>query len=94
MATTTKPEVIYPIVHLNGTGKDQLIENLCKVRDMLEEAKRDLKQAAPNGRDYYTVPGRMDLAVEQHMRRMKAIDNLVDNIDSEIIAIDEQGAKS
>lgn len=85
-----QPEVVCPIVHMNGTSKDALIGGLCLVREKLEEAYQALKEASPNGRDYYPVAGLMDKAVEQHMARMRAIDAIVDGLDAEIDAIDKQ----
>lgn len=89
---TENANVIFPCVHFNGTPKSRLIENLCEVRQKLNETYEALKQAGPNGRDYYPVPGLMDKAIEQHRQRQLALDSLLASIDAEIDAIDKQGA--
>lgn len=43
--------VVLPIVHLNGTSREQLMEERLNARDALQEALRALCRAAPNGRD-------------------------------------------
>lgn len=44
-----------PIVNLNGTAVDQLLEQRHKLAQALELARSDLEQAAPNGRDWQTA---------------------------------------
>lgn len=85
-------ELVIPIVHLNGTSRESLIDNLSEVYNALEDVRGKLKQAAPNGRDYYPDPGRMDLAVAQHRRRLSAIDALQNEIEAEMEAISEAGS--
>lgn len=46
-----------PTIHLNGTGRDSLIDGLCTASDAINSAYEALKQTAPNGRDYYTHSG-------------------------------------
>jgi hypothetical protein len=80
-------EPVTPIVHLNGTSLESLLEQrehvYCKLGDVFEA----LKQMAPNGRDYYAEPGRLDKAEEQHRRRMLAVQVLQDEIEAEMTAI-------
>ena len=80
-------EVVTPIVHLNGTGKGDLEQVRLDVYDALGAALDALRQMAPNGRDYYPEPGRMDRAVEQHERRMRMISGLQDEIVAELDAM-------
>lgn len=42
-----------PTIHLNGTSKDELLNQLEAVVSALEAALAALNAAAPNGRDYY-----------------------------------------
>jgi hypothetical protein len=42
-----------PTVHLNGTSKDELLDQIVKAAHAIREAQRWLGAAGPNGRDYY-----------------------------------------
>lgn len=83
--------VAAPHIHLNGTSAERLVDGLIAVADKLEEAYQALREAAPNGRDYYPL-GReaMDAAERQHERRLRAIDEIKANICREIELIQEQ----
>lgn len=76
--------VIHPIVHMNGTSADELIDLRSNAWDALRKALDMLKRMAPNGRDYYPEPGRMDLAHEQHDRRLRTVCNLMNELECEI----------
>lgn len=72
----------HPTIHLNGTSRETLLELYAKASDSLGMAYDDLKQAAPNGRDYYTQgPEAMDAAVAEHMDRLRRLDALKAEID-------------
>lgn len=88
--TTAKRDLIVPTVHLNGTSAETLTDNLCEVYSAIGDAIRKLKQAAPNGRDYYLEPGSLERATDQHMRRMKTLTDLQDELQAEIEAIEDQ----
>lgn len=51
MDTYTVIEI--PLVHLNGTSGNELLEQNNKVIDAVRSLLEALKNAAPNGRDYY-----------------------------------------
>jgi hypothetical protein len=63
-----------PTVHLNGTSRKELLEQLTEALERLRRAEGALMAAAPNGRDYYTQ-GNMKIveASAQHSLRMKAL---------------------
>jgi hypothetical protein len=82
-------QVVLPIVHLNGTGKDDLILTRQACVDALEEARRKLREMAPNGRDYYPEAGRMDKALTQHARRQEALWTVQQEIEAEIVVLDQ-----
>lgn len=88
MKTETE-NLVLPIVHLNGTSKSQLLDDREAVYYALGQAYDALKQMGPNGRDYYPIPGRMELAIEQHRRRLAAIDAIRNEIGAECVAISE-----
>jgi hypothetical protein len=85
--------VIVPIIHLNGTSPDRLCEALSDVYYSASQLMEVLKQAAPNGRDYYPMPGLFDKACEQHRARMQSVTDLQTSIEKEIEGIMEQTAK-
>lgn len=78
------PEIILPIIHLNGTSRDALLDQLCEVYSALNDAMDKLRQASPNGRDYYPVPGLMDKAIEQHRRRQRVLSDLQAEIQEQV----------
>lgn len=82
-------KTVAPCVHLNGTSRDQLTENLEKVFQTLQLAYDDLKQAAPNGRDYYIGTVTLDQAIEQHRQRQTVLDNLIVSIATELALIND-----
>lgn len=78
-----------PTIHLNGTSKLRLIENLQAASEALENAYQKLKETAPNGRDYYPQGSyAMQAAVDQHESRTKRLDTIKTEIDELMIAID------
>jgi len=71
-----------PEIHFNGTGKESLIESLCNASNALNDAYAALRQASPNGRDYYTQgPDAMERATREHLDRMKRLDEIKLEID-------------
>ena len=83
-------EIVSPIIHGNGTSKAALM----KLRDdfyvSLNTARDLLCRLAPNGRDYYPDPGRMEKAQEQHWRRMNILAALIEEIEQELELMDSQ----
>ncbi len=74
--------MIIPTIHLNGTSKEQLTGALSAAYDGLNAAYDLLKQTAPNGRDYYPQGGdAMEMAVDEHMSRLRRIDNVMCEIE-------------
>lgn len=82
-------KIVMPIVHLNGTAAEDLISQRSEFLDGLHLAGRCLAKIAPNGRDYYLEPGRMEKAVEQHERRMAALKEMIEEIEGEVRYLDE-----
>ena len=80
--------MISPIIHINGTPREQLKQPYMDCYALLEDAAESLRQAAPNGRDYYLVPGRMQESEAQHVRRLKIIRDLQAELEQQCEAID------
>ncbi len=83
----TSPEHTLPIIHLNGSGKDNLLEDREAVYSALCDAEVALRKMAPNGRDYYPDPGRMTRAEALHRARQEHLRELIDAIMAEVEAI-------
>ncbi len=79
-----------PIVHLNGTSPERLIDALSDAYDAVNTAIDKLRECAPNGRDYYPEPGRMEKAIDQHRVRGEYLKAVLDSIQAEIISIDDR----
>lgn len=78
------PDIVTPIIHLNGTSKERLFEARECVYHALCNLYALMAEIAPNGRDYYPEPGRMERAIEQHQRRSKVIADLQAEIGEEM----------
>lgn len=85
--------VVLPTVHLNGTSSKEL----CQLREdaylAINAALDAMRQMAPNGRDYYPVPGSMERAQEQHRRRCLALQRVADEISYEAVEIQKLGRR-
>jgi hypothetical protein len=84
---------VVPIIHMNGTSADRLCEALSDAYYAASKLMDALKQCAPNGRDYYPMPGLMEKAVEQHGARMQSVTDLQTAIEKEIEGIMQQTEK-
>ena len=78
-----------PIVHDNGTSKQSLLDSRDDVYDALRAVLERLRDMAPNGRDYYPDPGRMERAVELHRARGQYVLDLMTAIEAEMDAIND-----
>ncbi len=83
-------EVVAPFVNLNGTSKDDLIEQLTEVYSKLNDVYEAMRQATPNGRDYYMGEVPYEEARLQHMRRMKTVQDLQQELETQIGMIEER----
>jgi predicted HAD superfamily phosphohydrolase len=81
--------LIVPILHLNGTSKQELVQLRCQAYRALDKAIEALKNMAPHGRDYYPVPGLLTKAQEQHLRRLKALADVQAELEEEVIQLDQ-----
>lgn len=85
--------MIVPIIHLNGTSPERLCEALSDAYDAASKLMDAIKQCAPNGRDYYPMPGLFEKACEQHRARMQSVTDLQAAIEKEIEGIMQQTEK-
>ena len=77
-----------PLVHLNGTPKQRLLDPLLKAYEETEILYRELAQTAPNARDYYVQDNDVwPQAVEQHSARLGLVRKLREELERLINAI-------
>lgn len=92
-ATTAPPTIrlVAPHIHLNGTSADELKSQLEAVYVALGEAYAALKQSVPNGRDYYPLGDvAMQVARDQHFRRLEVVQSLRDEMEMVCDMIDRR----
>jgi hypothetical protein len=80
---------ILPIIHMNGTSRDALLDGACAIGAALRAALAALSEHAPNHRDYYPDPPRWNLARAQHDARVSAVRAVYDAVEAEAVAIAE-----
>lgn len=79
--------MIVPTIHSNGTSRERLVGNLTAVLVHLDAARKALKEACPNARDYNSGAD-FGQAVTEHVARRNRLEELVDDIDFLAGAID------
>jgi hypothetical protein len=76
----TNTVTVLPMIHTCGTAAGELMRQASALKEALEVALEALRQAAPNQRDYYPMPGVWDMAVRQHQERVKALESMMDSV--------------
>jgi hypothetical protein len=82
--------LVLPIIHLNGSSKQALVEQRVACAQALRNAGDALAAMSPNGRDYYPQPRLMEQAAAQHRRRAETLNALLTEIEQEMLAIDRE----
>ncbi len=63
--------MIFPTIHLNGTGRQALVDQLCDACTAINAAVSAMGEASPNGRDYYPQgPDALPQALREHQDRI------------------------
>lgn len=83
-----------PVVHLNGTSKESLIEGYVNASEAVRAAIVALGEAAPNQRDYYLRPGTFERAEEQHMSRLQRLIDVMQELRELAEGVDQQAGKA
>jgi hypothetical protein len=86
--------MIFPTLHMNGTSKNQLLDDYCDIGHALNAAMEKMIQNGPNGRDYYPQGDQaFSVARQEHMDRIAKIHAVKAEIDqiAEYIADAEGG---
>jgi len=94
MRKPTFPRTV-PQVNNNGTSRDELIQQRRDVLGHLRKSILALTFMTPHGRDFQTVEiERYDEARALHRIRVTAVAELLDDIEAEALAIQDQGIRS
>ena len=73
--------MIFPIVHFNGSGKKRLLENYEAAANAVQKAIDALQEAAPHGRDYYTIDDNaINEAIKDHKERRRKLQEVFDDL--------------
>ena len=89
MTEPFRPTPVCPFIHLNGTTAGALLDQRLAVSSALCDCLEKLADMAPNQRDYYPDPGRWERAIDQHRRRVGVLNQLRDEITSEMQSIQD-----
>jgi len=86
--------LIVPCVHMNGTSKPDLENQLEEAYLAIGNAIDALKKAAPNARDYYVYDsGAYEEAREQHFARMEKLYRVQNELGTIHLAILENSGR-
>mgnify|MGYP001612338421 CR=1 FL=1 len=73
--------LMVPTIHINGSSRERLVEDLCDAVTALHDAKTALNRTTPNGRDYYPQGKEaLDRALRAHERRMSSLGVIIDEL--------------
>jgi hypothetical protein len=84
--------MILPIVNINGTSREELVEQRREVYQALRVVLEKLRAMSPNGRDFQTdaTGAQFKAARHQHECRVKLIQSLREELGQEAIALQNQ----
>lgn len=78
--------VIVPNVNLNGTSKEELVNQRRAARDALRKALSRLCEMRPHGRDYFDLNELRDAQI-MHEARIKKVNEILDELFTESMEI-------
>lgn len=84
--------VSIPTVHLNGTSKDALVEQLRHAVEAVNRAIDAVSSAAPHGRDYYVQADKdaFTIAARQHAARVVKLSEVAKELETIAIGVLDQ----
>lgn len=84
--------VTVPTIHLNGSGKERLLEDYKAAHRAVALAAEALCATTPHGRDYYVRGDDVIMqALAEHRARQQLLDTVERQLAEIIIGIDGQG---
>lgn len=91
----TNPQ--FPLVHMNGTSAEELLEQHCDIAGALRNALAVMVARGPNARDYYPLgDSAYTVARSQHYDRCGKVSSVLAEVDrlAEYLASDPSGQLS
>lgn len=83
-----------PTVHMNGTSRSVLQDDVEQAIDALQAALFKLGETSPNSRDYYVKGNGWEIvysqAVEEHITRVRKIKSVVEELSELRIALEPE----
>jgi hypothetical protein len=77
-----------PVVNINGTKRQVLVDVRIEARDAVRAAMRALDECSPHGRDYQTAAkGQLEIYRQKHRERYAVLDRMANELEDEAIAI-------
>lgn len=83
-----------PTVHLGGTSKDELLEQVVTAGQAVQAAAGMVARAYPNARDYIGRPVAYALARDQHGARLDRLHDIAKEYEALAISISEGGYRA
>lgn len=81
-----------PVVNMNGSSRDALVEQQRNVRNAARALADALAEASPHGRDYQTAqPGEYQGARKEHEARLLAVRDIMDDATAIAVHIQKTG---
>lgn len=82
-----------PSIHMNGTSKNELLEQLQTAYSAVDAAMLALANATPNGRDYYPQgPDAIRKAIIEHGERLAKLTTISKELETIALAIVDGGS--
>lgn len=89
---TTKLLPGLPIVNMNGTSRQALVEQRADACTALRAAIKSLREMSPHGRDFQTAQvGIFEIARDHHQARVTTVIEMLDEIMAEAIELQSGG---
>lgn len=80
-----------PTVHLNGTGREELLQRYLAAADAVEAALVRLMETTPHPRDYYVQDDQAwRLAMVEHQERVHALMQVKRELEGLYLSVDGQ----
>ena len=79
-----------PVISLNGTSADSMVEDRRKVMEALMDAMQVMTALMPHGRDYPNAAEQFRADRDLHCARQQALLDMHDEIRDEALAIQKQ----
>jgi hypothetical protein len=86
---TNEKTLAIPTIHLNGSSKKELIDDLKDATYSLRVSKIKLSKTMPNARDFYVQkdPYAYQIAQEQHEDRLNRLESVYEELQAILNAI-------